>query len=113
MTLTLSQLFPGIETGLNRIGFLFGAGTSKEAGYPLMGDLTKAVVSNLSPTLKATLDEIVAAKALTYSAAAGTPNIEILSDLVTEYFITTQDSKYGNLAACRTFCSQSGKLGGS
>ena len=62
-----------------------------------MGDLTKAVVSNLSPTLKATLDEIVAAKALTYSAAAGTPNIEILSDLVTEYFITTQDSKYGNL----------------
>lgn len=37
MSFTLSQLFPGIETGLNRIGFLFGAGTSKEAGYPLMG----------------------------------------------------------------------------
>ena len=40
MSLTTSQLFPGIETGLNRIGFLFGAGTSKEAGYPLMGELT-------------------------------------------------------------------------
>lgn len=97
MSLTLSQLFPGIETGLNRIGFLFGAGTSKEAGYPLMGDLTITVVSNLSPALKATLDEILAAKALTYDPAAGTPNIEIISDLVTEYFITTQDPKYGDL----------------
>lgn len=97
MSLTLSQLFPGIETGLNRIGFLFGAGTSKEAGYPLMGDLTKTVVSNLSPALKTTLDEILAAKELTYSPATGTPNIEILSDLVTEYFVTTQESKYGDL----------------
>lgn len=97
MTLTLSQLFPGIETGLNRIGFLFGAGTSKEAGYPLMADLTKAVVSNLSPTSTATLDEILTAKALAYNSSAGTPNIEILSDLVTEYFIATQDSKYQNL----------------
>jgi hypothetical protein len=97
MSLTLSQLFPGIETGLNRIGFLFGAGTSKEAGYPLMGDLTKTVVSNLSPTLKTTLDEILAAKALIYDPATGTPNIEILSDLVTEYFVTTQAEKYGDL----------------
>ena len=97
MSLTLSQLFPGIETGLNRIGFLFGAGTSKEAGYPLMGDLTKTVVSNLHPVLKTTLDEILTAKGLTYNPAAGTPTIEILSDLVTEYFVTTQEPKYGDL----------------
>ena len=97
MTFTLSQLFPGIETGLNKIGFLFGAGTSKEAGYPLMGDLTKMVVSSLNPTLKATLDEVLAAKSLTYDTDLGTPNIEILSDLITECFVTTQDSKYGNL----------------
>ena len=97
MSFTLSQLFPGIETGLNRIGFLFGAGTSKEAGYPLMGDLTKTIVSSLRPHLKGTLDEILAAKAITYNPVAGTPNIEILSDLVTEYFVTTQESKYGNL----------------
>lgn len=97
MSFTLSQLFPGIETGLNRIGFLFGAGTSKEAGYPLMGDLTKTVVSNLRSPLKATLDEILDAKAFIYDPVAGTPNIEILSDLVTEYFVTTQDSKYGDL----------------
>jgi hypothetical protein len=97
MSITLSQLFPGIETGLNRIGFLFGAGTSMEAGYPLMGDLTKTVVSNLRPALKTTLDEILATKALTYDPFAGTPNIEILSDLVTEYFVATQEPKYGDL----------------
>lgn len=95
--ITLSQLFPGIETGLNRIGFLFGAGTSKEAGYPLMGDLTITVVSNLGPALRTTLDEILAAKALTYDPASGTPNIEIISDFVTEYFVTTQDPRYGDL----------------
>ncbi len=97
MSITLSLLFPGIEAGLNRIGFLFGAGTSKEAGYPLMGDLTKAVVSNLHPLLRVTLDEILTAKAIVYDPVAGTPNIEILSDLVTEYFVTTQESKYGDL----------------
>lgn len=97
MSFTLSQLFPGIETGLNRIGFLFGAGTSKEAGYPLMGDLTKTVVSNLSPHFKATLDEILDSKKLTYDPIAGNPNIEILSDLVTEYFVTTQEARYGEL----------------
>lgn len=97
MSLSLSQLFPGVESGLNRIGFLFGAGTSKEAGYPLMGDLTKIVISNLCPVLRATLDEILAAKEVTYDPAAGAPNIEIISDLVTEYFITTQESKYGSL----------------
>lgn len=97
MSLTLSQLFPGIETGLNQIGFLFGAGTSKEAGYPLMADLTKTVVSNLSVSCKATLDEILAAKGLAYDTASGTPNIEFLSDLVTEYFVTTQASRYGDL----------------
>jgi len=97
MSLTLSQLFPGIETGLNRIGFLFGAGTSKEAGYPLMGDLTKTVVSNLRPALMTTLDEMLAAKGLTYDPATATPNIEILSDLVAEHFVTTQEQKYGDL----------------
>lgn len=99
MSFTLSQLFPAIETGLNEIGFLFGAGTSKEAGYPLMGDLTQAVVSKLPSHLKATLDEILTAKTLAYDPATGTPNIEILSDLVTEYSVTTQESKYGDLEA--------------
>lgn len=97
MSFTLSQLFPGIATGLNSIGFLFGAGTSKEAGYPLMSDLTKSVVSNLPSLHRETLDEILGAKGFTYEPEDGAPNIEILSDLVTEYFVTTQEPKYGEL----------------
>lgn len=97
MSLSVSQLFPGIETGLNRIGFLFGAGTSKDAGYPLMGDLTKTVVSNLDATNREVLDEILAAKGIDYDAVTGDPNIEILSDLVTEYFVMTHETKYSDL----------------
>ena len=97
MSFSVSQLFQGIETGLNSIGFLFGAGTSKDAGYPLMGDLTKTVVSNLDATNRSVLDKILAAKGIDYDKATGDPNIEILSDLVTEHFVTTQETKYGNL----------------
>ena len=97
MSLTISQLFPGIGTGLNRIGFLFGAGTSKEAGYPLISELTQTVVSHLSSTHRETLDEILNAKKLTFDTIRGEPNIENLSDLVTEYFISTQKPKYGDL----------------
>ncbi len=97
MSFSLSQLFPGIENGLNRIGFLFGAGTSKEAGYPLIGDLTKTVISNLIPPSKETLDEILNATGLSYDPIMGTPNIEVLSDLVTEYFVQTRAAKYGDL----------------
>lgn len=97
MSLSISHLFPGIETGLNRIGFLFGAGTSKEAGYPLMGDLTKTVVSSLDTASRAVLDEILAAKGIDYDSANGHPNIEVLSDLVAEYYVATQDIKYRDL----------------
>lgn len=97
MSFSISQLFPGVETGLNKIGFLFGAGTSKEAGYPLMPDLTKSVVDNLSASSKATFEEIIAAKELSYNPAAGEPNIEIISDLVTEYFVSTQDTRFSDL----------------
>ena len=64
-----------------------------------MGDLTKFVVSSLSKDFRATLDEILTVKNFTYNSGNGTPNIEILSDLVTEYFVTTGDSKYGDLEA--------------
>lgn len=97
MSFTLSQLFPGIETGLNHIGFLFGAGTSKDAGYPLMADLTKAVVSNLDASNKTVLEEIMAAKRVEYDEQSGDPNIEMLSDLVTECLVVTEETKYRTL----------------
>jgi len=70
-----------------------------EAGYPLMGGLTQTVVSNLSRPSKEILDDILDAKGLSYDSSTGTPNIEILADLVTEYFITTREQKYGHLEA--------------
>jgi len=94
MSFSVSQLFPGIETGLNNIGFLFGAGTSNEAGYPLMPDLTKAVVDNLATENRPTLDEMLHAKGLSYDSSIGEPNIEIISDLVMEFFVDTQAEKY-------------------
>ena len=97
MSFALPQLFPGIETGLNQIGFLFGAGTSKEAGYPLMGDLTKQVVESLTFASKSALEEILAQKQITYNAEEGSPNIEIISDLVIEASINTQKPSYSTV----------------
>ena len=64
-----------------------------------MDDLTKSVMSGLSQRQRATLDEILDAKKLVYVPKDGTPNIELLSDLVTEYSMTQPDSKYGDLEA--------------
>lgn len=97
MSFSLSQLFPGIETGLNSIGFLFGAGTSKEAGYPLISDLTKSVVDNLGAESNELLEEILYRKGLSYDSATGEPDIEVLSDLVSDYYVRTQETKYGEL----------------
>jgi len=98
VSFTISQLFPAIETGLNCIGFLFGAGTSKEAGYPLTPDLTRAVVGALGGTNEEILLEILESKGLTYDPAKGEPNIEVLSDFVIEQYVATQDPRIGELA---------------
>ena len=97
MSLLLPQLFPGIDTGLNQIGFLFGAGTSKEAGYPLMGDLTKNVISNLTDGSKSAFEDVLSQKGLVYDSALGTPNIEVISDLVIEATVATPASRYDQL----------------
>ncbi len=97
MSFTVSQLFPGIETCLNSIGFLFGAGASKEAGFPLIEELTTTVVENLAPASRKTLDEIIKAENLNNDATTGEPNIEIISDLATKYFVNTQESRFREL----------------
>ena len=48
MALKIEDVFPNANTGLSSIGFFFGAGTSKEAGYPLTEDLTKEVLEGLA-----------------------------------------------------------------
>ncbi len=47
INLTPEHIIPTIKTGLSNVGFLFGAGTSHEAGFPLTLGLTKSVIENL------------------------------------------------------------------
>ena len=49
MSLDLATILPNITHSLEGTGFLFGAGTSVEAGYPMMSGLTRKVVGALTP----------------------------------------------------------------
>jgi len=99
MSFTLTDMMPSIGTGLNGTGFLFGAGTSKDAGYPLMGGLTKEVLSNLSPADFSTLEAILSQNGLTYDPDSGSPNIEVLGDLVIETSINSAKPEHLKLSA--------------
>lgn len=59
MSLGLQQILPNINADLSKIGFFFGAGTSKEAGYPLTDDLTKITFKNMDSNKKNLLEEIL------------------------------------------------------
>lgn len=89
MSIYLQTILPNVSSSLDGTGFLFGAGTSREAGYPLMPGLTRQVVGALSPGERSVLDEILAADGIVYDDALATPNIEELSDLVIAYSINT------------------------
>jgi hypothetical protein len=88
----LDRLVPSITQSLEGIGFLFGAGTSVDAGYPLMSNLTRAVVGRLTTGERSHLDALLAAAGLTYDAAAALPNIEGLSDLTIAHAINAGDA---------------------
>lgn len=83
MGLSLDSLFPQIQKGgLRNAGFLFGCGTSKSAGYPLMPELTKEVMASLDPGEKQVVDELLGRNKLTYDGNAGTPDIETIYDYI-------------------------------
>lgn len=77
----IDNLFPtkGI---LDNIGFLFGAGTSKEAGYPLINDLTKNVLEKLGKDKCEIIKAALKRENLTLDNQSGTPDIEIISDII-------------------------------
>jgi len=91
MSIDLQTILPNISSSLDGTGFLFGAGTSLEAGYPLMAGLTRQVVAALAAGERAVLDRILAADGIGYDDATATPNIEELSDLVIAHAINTGD----------------------
>lgn len=82
MTLTLNDLFPNANTGLNQIGFLFGAGTSYAAGYPLTTELTTSVLKKLLPDEIKLINKILIQDSLILDIDNGIPDIEVLSDVL-------------------------------
>lgn len=95
----LSTVLPSIGSGLNNVGFLFGAGTSFEAGYPMMPGLTREVVGGLMAGERAALDEALAAEGLAYDPASGEPNIELIADRVMAHAVNSGDPRFTTLEA--------------
>lgn len=89
--LMLADVLPNIQHTIDGTGFLFGAGTSLEAGYPLMKELTGQVVGALLPDERDSLDAVLNAAGTSYDSATASPNIEQLSDLVIAHVVNTGD----------------------
>lgn len=97
MPLSLSDLFPNAGIGLGDIGFFFGAGASKEAGYPLTDCLTKNVIKRLDSNEYETLMQLFDKESISYSVETGTPDIETISDLIYKYKISLNTSPINEL----------------
>lgn len=97
MPLDLSTILPNISQSLNGTGFLFGSGTSREAGYHMMPGLTRSVIGALTHTERAILDDVLRAGSTTYDDATATPNIEQLADLVIAHWTNSGDARFGLL----------------
>lgn len=93
----LTSLLPNVSSGLDNTGFLFGAGTSVEAGYPMMAGLTRQVIGALSGPERATLDEALSAAGLIYDPTNAEPNIEIIADAAMAHAINSGDSRFAAL----------------
>jgi len=91
MSLDLATILPNITHSLEGTGFLFGAGTAVEAGYPMMSGLTRKVVGALKPDERAVLDGVLKAVGLVYDDKDAKPNIEEIDDLVIAHAINSND----------------------
>jgi hypothetical protein len=99
MAVDLSVILPNVSQTLDGTGFIFGAGTSFEAGYPLMEGLTREVMAALTPDQRAVVDEALKAADEIYDNAKATPNIEQLADLIIAHWTNSGDSRFGSLEA--------------
>ncbi|MDR3412385.1 MAG: SIR2 family protein [Formivibrio sp.] len=93
MSLDLATILPNITHSLEGTGFLFGAGTSFEAGYPMMDGITRKVVGALKPGERIVLDEVLKAIGSAYIDGDAKPNIEELADLVIAHAINSNDAR--------------------
>lgn len=99
MPLDLSTILPNVTQSLNGTGFLFGAGSSREAGYPMMPELTRQVIAMLSATERSLVDDVLKAVGTVYDDATATPNIEQLSDFIIAHAINSSDPRCVTLEA--------------
>jgi len=97
MPIDLAAILPNISQSLNGTGFLFGSGTSREAGYHMMPSLTRSVISALTHTERAILDDVLRAGSTTYDEITATPNIEQLADLVIAHWTNSSEARFGLL----------------
>lgn len=97
MTLDLATMLPNVAHSLDGTGFLFGAGTSVEAGYPMMSGLTRNVVASLETSDRALFDQILTDAGSPYDDTKATPNIEAIADLVIARAINSGDPRCADL----------------
>jgi len=97
MALDLDTILPNVSHSLDGTGFIFGAGASYEAGYPLMTELTRQVITELKPDERAILQDVLKASGLTYDEKSAAPNIEEIADYVIEHRVNSNDLRCGQL----------------
>jgi hypothetical protein len=97
LVLTIDQLLPNLGQSINGTGFIFGAGASFQAGYPLMTTLTRQVVAGLTAGEAADFATMLTASGKAYDDATATPNIEEIADLTIAHSLNTGDPRFSNL----------------
>lgn len=90
MAINISDILP--MNSLDGAAFLFGAGASKEAGYPLVTDLTRSVLRSLTPAETALLIRTLNAESVTHDLPNGLPDIESLADTIIKHRISTSST---------------------
>ena len=85
---------------VNDVAFFFGAGTSYDAGYPLIYDLTRGVVGNLNLIERNILDTALGYFEHIYDNDEARPNIEEIGDMIYSYGIVTEDKR------CEELCTK-------
>ena len=82
----LHDIIQTAEIGFHNVGFLFGAGTSLEAGFPVTMELTRQVIGKLSEedidVLQKVLDIYQAIRTHDYNLEENLPDIEKILDML-------------------------------
>ena len=86
-----------MNNGLSNIGFLFGAGTSLYAGYPLSRNLTVKVIEALTDSEKEILQNILTRENLSIENQEEIPDIEKISDIIFKYSLSNDNQELKEL----------------